>query len=516
VGSKSDLISRLYAHVAETVKVPSAASATQMQDLSRAPANPVVEPEQPATADVPVLSTESDPSVGVCATLQNVLEADCAKSLEANPVSSAKMPVALEENVRKELQDEGLLEAAPVMANVQHAEIPATDKPVAETAKETTQLSVDVAVVAEHDVLASTEESEKDAVMQMSKHASTTQEQADAQDQVSMHQEGPFNGAEEGNTVVDAHMQAAPQADDFRGAPADLVVELPATADVSVLSTESDPSVGAQEENAIPQRSLGADCAENLEANPVLPVEMPVILEENVHKELPDEGVLEAAFVMGNVRSAEIAATDKPVMEAAGETTQLSVDVAVGAEHPVLANMGDSERDAVIQVSERANTSQEQADAQEQVSMHLEGPFNGVEEGNTAVDVQMQPVPQSEDFSGAPADPVVEPEQPATADVSVLNTESETSVGAHEENASPQRALESDCAENLEANPVLSVQMPVILEENMHTELPDEGVLEAAFVMGDVRDAKSPVTNKPVVEAAGETTQLSVDVAVEA
>jgi len=78
-GSKSDLISRLYAHVAETVKVPSAASATQMQDLSRAPANPVVEPEQPATADVSVLSTESDPSVGVCATLQNFGSGLCKK-----------------------------------------------------------------------------------------------------------------------------------------------------------------------------------------------------------------------------------------------------------------------------------------------------------------------------------------------------------------------------------------------------------------------------------------------------
>jgi len=91
---------------------------------------------------------------------------------------------------------------------------------------------------------------------------------------------------------------------------------------------------------------------------------MPVILGANVHKELPDEGVPEAAFVMADARNAEMAVTDKPVVEAAGETTQMIVDVAVKAEYSVPANTGESEKDAVTKVSEHANTIQDQVDTE--------------------------------------------------------------------------------------------------------------------------------------------------------
>jgi len=467
-----------------------------MEDPDCALADPEVYPAQSVTADVPVLSTNSDPSVGAgeSAAAQRVLEAGCAENLEANPCLSAEMPVALVEIVHGEQPNEGVVEADPIMADVQDAGIPATDKPVMEVATETRQLGIDVAIEAEHAVLANTGESEKDAVMQVQEHASTTEEQADAEEQVSTHQEGAFNGTGEGTAALEVQQQPVPLMEDLDCALADPVVdpEQSVTADIPVLSTNSDPRIGA-EESAAAQSVLEAGCAENLEANPCLSAEMPVVLEGTVHRELPNEGVVEADPITADVQDAETPATDKPVVEVATETTQLSIDVAVEAEHSVLANTGESEKDAVMQVQEHASTTEEQADAEEQVSMHQEGAFNGTGEGTAALEVQQQPVPHMEDVNDEPGHLVVDPELQTASDKPAPDTRCDPSVTIHEEHVG------------------LSIETPADLKEHPQRESTQEGVSDDDAVMADALDAEIPAIEPPNIETAKGITGIGAD-----
>jgi len=124
-----------------------------------------------------------------------------------------------------------------------------------------------------------------------------------------MHQEGTFNGAEEGSTAVEVRRQPSPQTEDVNDEPAHLVVE-PAS------STKCDPSVSIHEED------VGFH------------VETPSVLKEHLHKESTEEGLSDDEAVMADVLDAEIPASAQPNIETVRDMTEIGAHASHARGHP--------------------------------------------------------------------------------------------------------------------------------------------------------------------------------------